>query len=484
MYNELLTELNKTYTENGAVTNATTGSYVLDLFSSAGAMRSLDENKIAYTFNRAMLENAELALKTMFYARDVRGGLGERRAFRVMLKTLALTRPDIAVKNLENIATYGRYDDLMTLLYTPCESEMIKLVKDQLCVDIQSEIPSLLAKWLPSVNTSSYKTNLCGKRMARLLGMTEKEYRKTLTELRAKIRIIENNLREKDYTFEYEKQTAGSLFKYRKAFMRNDNARYDSFLDKVESGEASAKADNLYPYQVVSKCLNSATLSSSERKALNATWEDMKRGYDVPKNAIAVIDTSGSMEWGTCNVAPIDVAISLGMLFAERNEGEFAGSFITFSSRPQLVKITGKDVTEKAVNIKQNSIVANTDIDKVFSLILKVAVKHNLPQSEIPQTVYLISDMEFDSCAENAELSNFENAKQKFEKAGYVLPQIVFWNVCSRHLHQPVTQNEQGAILVSGASPNVFKMVVEGKLDPYEYMLSVLSSKRYEKICA
>lgn len=483
MYNELLTELNKTYTENGAVTNATTGSLVLDLFATVGAMRSSTDAQIANAFNSAFNADPLLTLKTMFFTRDVREGLGERRVFRVMLKELAHNRPETVKKNMHLIAEFGRFDDLLELLGTPCEEEMVKYVRDQLNADIDLKTPSLLAKWLPSINTSSQKTHQNGKRMAKLLNMSERQYRKTLSLIRGKIRIIENNLRQKDYTFDYEKQTAGSLFKYRKAFIRNDEQRYAEFLNKVENGDATAKASNLYPYQIVGRCLHGGALSDSERLALNATWEDMKRNYNVPKNAIAVIDTSGSMTYN-CNgsVTPLDIAISLGMMFAENNSGEFAGSFITFSSTPQLIKISGKDVFEKAVNVRNKSIVANTNIDKVFSLILKVALKHSLPQSEIPETIYIVSDMEFDECAEDAELSNFENAKQKFEKNGYVLPKLVFWNVCSRHSHQPVTQNDKGVALCSGSSPNLFSMAVENNLDPYSYMLKVLSCERYEEL--
>lgn len=484
MYNELEKELNKTRTENGAGAYSTTGSYVLDLFSSAGAMRSLDDNKIAYTFHRAVLEDRALALKTMFYTRDIRGGLGERRAFRVMLKTLALNHPELVVKNLENIATYGRYDDLLALLHTECEGEMAQLVKRVLNEDLQSETPSLLAKWLPSINASAYRTKLNGKRMARLLCMNEKEYRQTLTTLRAKIRIIENNLREKDYTFDYDKQTAGSLFKYRLAFARNDKARYDEFLRKVAEGKSTLKASNLFPYQVVRRCVNGA--DENERKVLNATWDDMQKNIEVNENAIAVIDTSGSMFWNVMSegLRPIDVAVSLGLTFAQNNKGEFANSFITFSSTPSLVKVRGKDIYEKVQSVVEDCIVANTNVNAVFALILKTALKYNIKQEDMPSSIYLVSDMEFDSCVHNADLSNFENAKKMFEKNGYVLPKIVFWNVASRHLSQPVTQNEEGVVLLSGASVNPFKFDVEKPKTPYECMLDVLQSERYDLVCA
>ena len=214
-------EENKTYTENGAVTYATTMSDCLDLFATIGALRNASEEDIIGRFIRAYAEDPNLATKILFYARDIRGGLGERRAFKTILGYLAKNEPETVKKNIENVAEYGRYDDLLVLLDTPCEDMLIEYIRAQLDHDIEAvkdgKEASLLAKWLPSVNASNKETVAMAKRIAKRLGYKDSAYRRTLSAIRSYIRIIENNLREKDYSFDYEKQTSKALYKYRQA---------------------------------------------------------------------------------------------------------------------------------------------------------------------------------------------------------------------------------------------------------------------------
>ena len=247
-------EMNLTRTENGAVTFSSSGSDCLDLFESIGALRREDDAEITSRFLRAWLENPDLAMKTLFFARDIRGGLGERRVFRVILRWLAHNHGESVKKNLWALAEYGRFDDLLVLFDTPCEADALALLRAQFAEDLEKlgedKPVSLLGKWLPSVNASSAETVKAGKKIARAFGLTDAEYRKKLTALRAKIRILENNLRERDYSFDYAAQPSRAMFKYRKAFLRNDGERYRRFMNKVTRGEAKLHADNVSPYEL------------------------------------------------------------------------------------------------------------------------------------------------------------------------------------------------------------------------------------------
>ena len=485
MLNYLKQEANKTATENGAVTHITTESDCLDLFATIGALRRASDEEIEARFSRAYCENRDIAMKLLFFARDIRGGLGERRVFRVILRWLAQNQPESLRKNLAHVAEYGRYDDLLALMDTPCEREMMEVLRAQLEADWEAlddgEEVSLLAKWLPSVNTSSREAVLHAKRLARFFGLTDADYRRTLVALRARIRIIENNLREKDYSFDYSKQPSKAMYKYRKAFMRNDAERYGEFINRVSAGEATLHASTLMPYEIITPFFN-GNVSDAERKAINATWMSQE-DFGTAENALAVIDGSGSM-YGWGNPKPITVALSLGIYFAERNTGAFKNHFITFSEKPQLVEIKGEDILDKVRYCHGFNEVANTNIQRVFELILNVAKKNCVPQEELPKKLYIISDMEFDYCAEDASLTNFAYAKKLFSEAGYTLPEVVFWNVASRNRQQPVTMNEQGVALVSGCTPRLFSMVASGTLNPYAFMLEVVESERYAKIVA
>ena len=492
MLKELKQEANLTYTENGAVTNRSTGRDCLDLFATVGALRRATEEDIVTSFLRAYTENADLAMKILFFARDVRGGLGERRVFRTVLVWLAWNEPASLLRNLPHIAEYGRWDDLLVLLDTPCRADAIALLKKQFEADLaalkaKGEV-SLLGKWLPSVNASNKATVFQAKQLAQAFGLSDRDYRKALVRLRARIRIIENNLREQDYTFDYAKQPSKAMYKYRRAFIRHDGERYGDFLQRVQEGRASLHTGALLPYELVDPLLRGNNLDllpmlpEAERQALNTTWAALT-DFATGENALAVVDTSGSMYWGS-DPLPASVALSLGLYFAERAKGPYRDHFIEFSAAPQLIEIKGDTFVDRLRYIASFSQVANTNIEAVFELILRTAVKHQLPQSELPEKLYLISDMEFDSCVGNAGISNFEQAQRRFGKAGYTLPQIVFWNVDSRHCQQPVTVNDRGVALVSGCSPRIFSMAMEGEIDPWAYMLSVVGGERYAMIAA
>ena len=485
MLEYLKNEANRTYTENGAPTYATSGSHCLDLFATIGALRSAEEQEILRRFVRAFTENPDLAMKTLFFARDVRGGLGERRVFRLCLNWLAKNAPDSVRKNMPHVAEYGRWDDLLALLGTPCEKDALETIRRQLeadwnAMDMGDDV-SLLAKWLPSVNASNPQTVQDAKRIARYLGLRDAQYRKMLVQLRQRIRILENNLREKDYTFDYAKQPSKAMFKYRKAFQRNDGERYGAFLGKVSRGAAQLHTGTLTPYEII-KPFFQEYVENQEAKAIDATWK-AQEDFTGDENALVVIDGSGSMYCRT-DPMPATVALSLGIYFAERNTGAFRNHFITFSEKPQLVEIQGETIQEKVRYCRGFDEVANTNIQKMFELILRTAVKNKVPQAEMPSTLYIISDMEFDSCTRGADLTNFEYAKKIFGEAGYQLPRVVFWNVQSRNAQQPVTQNEQGVALVSGCSPRIFRMLSSGNLSPMGYMLDILGVERYQKIVA
>jgi hypothetical protein len=434
---------------------------------------------------RAYTENPDLAMKLAFFARDVRGGLGERRVFRAILRWLAANERASVDKNITNIPEYGRFDDLLALLGTKCENNVFAFVREQLETDNASmengETVSLLAKWLPSVNASNADAVKNAKKIARSLGMNDAEYRKTLSRLRAYIKIIENNLRERDYSFDYEKQPSKALFKYRKAFERNDGERYANFLDRVSSGEAKLKTSSLAPYDIIAPFFMEQ-VDEKERRAIDVTW-NAQENFTNGDNALVVVDGSRSM-YGGAKPLPAAVALSLGIYFAERNTGIFHNHFITFSRKPRLVEIKGEDILGRVRYCRNFNEVANTNIQKVFELILETAVKNKISQAELPSTLYFISDMEFDYCSVDASITNFEYAKNLFNQNGYELPRVVFWNVASRNLQQPVTQNEQGVVLVSGNTPRVFSMLTSGALSPYAYMMEVLNAERYASIVA
>ena len=482
-------QANQTFTLNGAVTNLSSLNDCLDLFYIAGASRNCTEEAVENAVVRAYVENSELALRTIFFARDVRGGMGERRFFRLAVKALAKHDPEQVCRLVPLIAEYGRYDDMLALLRTECCGSVVAEVAEQLAADeaaMSSGRPvSLLAKWLPSANASAEMTRRNGRYLARKLGLTEAVYRKKLTALRKHIGIIEDKLRTRDYTFDYEKQTAGSMLKYRNAFITNDRERYMMYLEEVKNGSKKLHTDVLYPYEIVRRCFDSRLRTNKcDRKALDVTWRKLPIYGDGCENALAVVDGSGSMTWSSFGkVRPLDVAISLGIYFAEHNKGAFGGHFITFSRRPRLVEVKEKDIYDKVRYVSQYNECANTNIEATFHLLLKTAVENGLKQQDMPQKLYIISDMEFDVCAEGGNSkSMFDAMKALYAKNGYKLPEIVFWNVNALTRNVPVTVNDTGCALVSGFTPKLFDIVTGSDLEPMNIMLKAVMNERYDPV--
>ena len=493
MLHELMEEANITYTENYALAYSSTRSSCLDFFASCGALRQASDGVQYRLFARAYAENPDIAMKSLFYARDIREGLGERELFREILSWMANRRPDSVRKNIPLIAEYGRWDDLLSLLGTDCEADAVDCIRARLKLDLAAlkdgQPVSLLGKWLPSVNTSSDERREQAGKLCRTLHMSRKEYRKTLSSLRSAIDVVEKRLCASDYTFDYGKVPSGAMLKYQQTFLRNDPERYKDFLQRVLSGDAALHADTLYPYEIIRKCIRLGDDSFAEKRpwdpdlvqALDASWKSLP-DYCDGRNALAVIDGSGSM-YDSTGILPAEIAMSLGIYFAERNTGFFRNHFITFSQTPQLVELKGNNIAERTQFCMSYNEVTNTNLCAVFSLLLNTALRHHLPQEDLPEMLYIISDMEFDEGADFDHVL-FEEIKADYRKNGYSLPTLVYWNVNHRHDQFPVRKDDSGAVLVSGASPIVFRMVISGEIYPEAFMLSVVNGERYAPVGA
>lgn len=490
---------NYAVTENGALTHKSTMSGLLDMFALGGAYRTRSDADCILLFKKAYEEDALRALKCLFYLRNVRGGQGERRFFRVVLKWLAKNHPEDVIRNLENIPFYGRWDDLYALVETPVEDKMFYLMKQQLVLDLKSKTPSLLAKWLKSENTSSHESRQLATLTRKKFNLTSREYRKALSSLRERIRVLERLMsagRWNSIDFSKIPSRAGMI--YRNAFARHDIERqktgkttYEDFMKDTKT-KVNTKA--LYPYECVAAATDvmrgnlgwwsgfEPALDDVNRLAINKYWENLTDYFKgATFNGIAVVDTSGSMR-GREASAPINVAISLGLYCAEHNKGPFAGHYISFSSRPQWIATEGVDFCDKVARIYRTNLCENTDIEATFDLLLKIALRPDVKKEDIPQNIIIISDMEFDAARQwkgnNGTL--MEHIADKWRAWGLKMPNLIFWNVQARQNNIPMTVKD-GITFVSGFSPVLFEQIMKGKT-AIDLMLDVLDGEMYARV--
>ena len=478
--NAIKNETKWTRTENGAVALKTTDDALLDFFGTVGALRTADENRITSIFEASYQARPLETIKTTFYARDIRGdeevqGLGERRVFRILLKYCALHHPEAIRPNLDLIGVYGRYDDLYELVGTPLEKEMWIAMKKQFEEDLENMAEgnaiSLLAKWIKTADASSPKTRALGKLTAQKLGYDVYNFKRIVRAMRRQIGIVESLMSAGKWDeIKYSEVPSRAMLIYRNAFRKHDEERFSQFAQKAVTGEEKINSGTLYPYDLIEKGIQSSwdwrwSLTGTENNIVQAQWDQL------------MADTSGSMSG-----RPIMTALGLAIYFAQRNTGAYHNLYMTFSSCPKYQEIKGKTLAQIFSNLNYRGWQMNTDCEAAFNLILDTAVKNHVEPSEMPKSLIIISDMEFDYCG-NRQWTFYDKMKAKFAQYGYEIPTIVYWNCESRHDVFHADKNRKGVILVSGSSAGIFKNLIGaiGK-KPLDFVMDIVNSKRYEPI--
>jgi len=491
---------NTTTNDKGARSYKSTLDPVLDYYSKSGALRG-NQRALYKLFANAYNHDSLLALKAMFHMRDIRGGNGERQSFRDLLMFLEEHDPDALQQNLQLIPMYGRWDDLFVLIGTSLEADVIKLIDDTLVVDMKNarhgDSTTLLAKWLPSENASSKATRRIAKKIrSRIFGVGNKaarRYRKMLSHLRQHINVTERLTSANKWDeIDYETIPSGAHFKYRRAFARRTPDRYTLYMNKVKRGEAKINASTMFPYDLVRATGLSVNGPISlhhlkHNDTVEAQWRALPNHMDG-QNMLVIADTSGSMfnGFGGNKLPPILVSVSLAIYAAERNTGPFKNAFMNFSGQSDWQELRGRTLVEKLRNIKYAHYGNNTNLAAAFENLLITAVEHNVPAEDMPSMIVIISDMQFDRTQRNSR-TNHSNIKRMYEGYGYTKPVIVYWNV-NASKDTPVTKDENGVILVSGASTNAFKAILSAdvnmleEITPYQLMLQTLNSDRYIRV--
>lgn len=487
-------------TENGAFAyDSTAQGALLDLFSQVGALRPRTEDEIAQKFAAAFHEDKLLATKMMFYAGDIRqGGLGERRTFRICLRWLAENHPEIVVKNIDLIPYFNRFDSLFVLVGTECESIMWELIAKTLIEDTRAmkashngkHVPaSLLAKWMPSENTSSVKTRALAAKAIKALRLSPRVYRKMLSALRKHINVTERMMSAGEWgTIDYAKVPSYAMHNYGSAFAKHDHERFDAYLKSVNKGEVKINAATLYPYDLVEKYMGNYYNSSvcgdcyvarNTDAVVEAQWKALPNYINEGLNIVAMADVSGSMRG-----RPMASSIGLAIYLAQHNVGAYRNQYMTFTDNPHFINLReGCSLLEAVQKTASAGVGYSTNLMKGMQEILRVAIANRVPKNEMPKALLVLSDMEIDHYFRpNARFDFMDTLEAKFRAAGYECPRLILWNINARN--DTFLSNREDVVLVSGQSASTFKNLVRALngMTAYEYMVSILNGKVYEKI--
>lgn len=481
-------ESNKTFTENGATALKSTTNPLLDLFGMIGSLRETDDQRIYRLFAEAYNFDKLLATKMLFYARDVREGLGERAVPRKLLTYVAKYHPEALKNNIKYIGLYGRYDDLYALIGTQLESDMWAEMKSVLEQDIQNmeenKPVSLLAKWVKTADASSKVTRRLGILTAQKLGYAVYDFKRIIRKLRRYLQVVEVAMSAQNWNeINYESVPSKAMMQYRHAFFRHDENRFVAYKESLVKGEAKINASTLYPYDIIESYMRilgydfwSGNYHGRIDDILEAQWKALPNYVDN-KNVLVIADTSGSMEG-----RPLNSAVGLAIYFAERNNGPFHNMWMSFSHDSKIQYLKGETLAQKLLNLDTSHWQMNTNLEAAFNQILNLAVKNHIAQEDMVSSIVVISDMEIDACT-SRRWSFYDHLEDKFNEAGYKIPNIVFWNVNSRHDVFHVDAHRRGVQLCSGQSTVTFKHLLEAiGMNPVEAMLKVLNSERYDLI--
>ena len=449
-------------TANGAVTRSTSGQTHVDLFAIVGAGRN-NENGVINLFSQSYADNKEIALRIALWARDVREGAGERQTFRNILKYLERTDPSVLGALIEYVPEFGRWDDLLVLnINSPTFREVASLLKASI-----ENGNGLAAKWTPR------KGEIANK-LRSLWGMAPKEYRKFLVNA---TNVVETKMCANDWEeIQFDKLPSVASLRYQKAFGRNCGTRYEEYKAKLVKGEANINSAVLFPHNIVHNILT----KNGDRLVMNEQWKALTDYLGENSGKVLVMsDVSGSMEIKVGgNTTALDVSIALGLYTSERLKGEFKDVVLTFSETPKFHVVKGVTIADRVSNLGSANWDMNTNLQKAFELVLATGLKNNVPQSDMPETIIVISDMEFDRCGTK---TNFGAIKEQYKEAGYKMPKLVFWNVNGRQGNNPVKFDKEDTCMVSGYSPSILKAVLSGKsFTPVDIMNEAIMKERYD----
>lgn len=479
---------NTTYTENNALSNKfadLSGKHngIISLFYKT--IRGINNDNLNNILEESSLEDLINTFIIAIYIRDCRGGKGERDIGRKCLLYLAKNYPTKFIKIIDLIPEYGRFDDLIELsTIDSIQEDIFSYIDEKLTEDIKkllkNEPISLLGKWLPTEGLALDKNTNFVKKYCKFRNITPREYRIILSKLRKYINIIERFICNNNWeNIEYSKVPSCALRKLRNAFLKHDKERFEKWQEDIDSGKEKVNSKQLFIHELIKDIIE----KNIDDKLLEEQWKVLvneTKKLGIFGNSLVICDVSGSMNYGE-NIKPIYASIGLGLLISSCVNGPLKHNIITFSRNPVFVNIKQDSLYNMVNQLQHIDWGMNTDIQQVFNLILTTAKKHNLLKEDMPNKIYILSDMQFDqaSCGN----TNYNEIKEKYKDFGYDLPNIIFWNLNGSYGDFPVTVDDNGTVLISGYNTSIMKYILSSKtLSIMNIINEVLDDERYKKI--
>ncbi|MPL93831.1 hypothetical protein SDC9_39978 [bioreactor metagenome] len=420
--------------------------------------RNATEEEIIENFRRIFYSGTSYSIKLLFFIRDKVNGLGERRVFRVLLNYLGNEHPKYIENNLTLIPKYGRWDDLYSLFNTKVEDAVIDLFRNQIQIDINSNKPSTLGKWLKSENTSSKESRSFGNKTRRLLGYSPKEYRRLLSSLRRKIDIVETNISRREYSkINYENLTELNIKKYKKAFLKNDKADYEKFkLENPKKTFIFKSLENII--SIIRETLNNPGINSIEDmylKNLEYLIDKNIKDLNTFEDTLIINGIEGELIQNKNRY--FDILISTILLYNKLNLNSFKNYYMSFKNNPKFNKLTSTDYIGSIKSMSKNNINYNMDLNSALDLLLFTSIKKNLKPEAIPKSIMFIYNK-----SEDMSFNNLKFISEKWINSGFEMPKIKLWNLKDLSSKFSISYKDN-VVIISGYNKYIWKYILESR---------------------
>ena len=438
-------------------------------------------------------EFEKYGIRLALFVRDITQGMGERALGRLMFTELADRRLIKADQLVDVLCRqgYGRWDDVIAIVQLTKNRSFAVALDQAIVAQLHADNEalntqagnaqvSLLAKWMPSIATSSSLTRRWARHYIRLLKLDNRGYRKMLSALRTQLRIVEQKICSKQWNeIEYAHVPSKAALRYANTFRSHDQERYQAFLESVKKGETKINAGTLTAPEIIAKVREHRYINGGN-DTNELLWEALPP-LELKRNLLPVCDVSGSMHTSVGSLMAIDVSLGLSLYLAQSNTGPFKNLVMSFSADSHINDLSKKRTLLAKWNELGKHEGYNTNIQSALEQLWNLANEHHVTQDELPGLVFF-SDMEFDSMndSKGKPVVIFEHYKKKFDSIGLKMPQVIFWNICNRTDTVPMRENDLGMVLCSGFSQQIMEAVLSNEFKtPWAMLKETLDKERF-----
>lgn len=481
------------FTWNGAISNSTTSSALLDYFGKCGTYVKRSQADVDASMASIFAEDPAAALRLIFGMRlisrkpkkfgkaevlplagieETQTGFGRRDEFYKAVKWLYKSRPDVLINNLHMIPICGSWKDFIEIACQNPEAKELRIAIVRLMYNHLDD--GLLLKFLPTIRSKSNLKNRSEyykeKRTFALLfcylnNMTARQYAKLKSTGPGHVWQRQMSGRQWD-AINFNGIPGKAMFKHLNMSGKDNKNVFERHgqLERLKTWVLEQPVIKFtgYPYELLKAAKESKNYI--QKLVIDRQFAQVLAGMESHQlgNVLCALDTSGSMSVDIVpGVSAMYICMSMGICFSSMNTGHFKDEVAMFDSTSRMLKLKGS-FCEKVDQIPANAM-GSTNFQSVIDLIVKIRIKNpDISISEFPETLLVLSDMQFNPVDGNTE-TNYKAAMSKLQDVGLGEMRIIWWCLNGESKDFPSKMNDKGVYIIGGFDPVNLKALMGKK---------------------